>query len=140
MTLLATSLVSSNMEKPLSFFSKNITGPNNDINEEDIIIKENEVILKIKDASISRYSPTGSMLPVLNEKSNGIRIAVESENDINIGDIISYQTKEGLIVHRVVEIGNDGKWYCIAKGDNNSISDGKIRFNQIKYKTIGVLW
>jgi hypothetical protein len=46
-----------------------------------------------------------------------------------------------LIIHRVVEKGVDFDGiYFIAKGDNNVVSDGKIRFEDIKYKTIGVIW
>jgi len=139
--VLALSILSSQVEKPFRLFSENISKPGDDIKEEDIIITDDEIILKIKDCSISRYADTGSMLPVLDENSNGIRIPVYSEKDINLGDIVTFKTKEGLIVHRVIEIGEDSEgWYIMTKGDNNSISDGKIRFNQIKYKTIGVLW
>lgn len=85
--------------------------------------------------------PTGSMLPVLSETANGIRIVPEAAEDIQIGDIISYQTEQGLIVHRITARGFDNEgYYFIAKGDNNELSDGKIRFEDIKYVTIGVLY
>ncbi len=46
-----------------------------------------------------------------------------------------------LIIHRVVEIGEDEQGtYFITKGDNNFFSDGKVRFGQIKYVTIGVIY
>ena len=128
-------------EIPFSLFSKNITEPSNSISEEQIKVLGDKIIINIKDASLSRYAPTGSMLPVLNENSNGIRIKVESEDEISIGDIITFKAEEGLIVHRVIEIGEDSDgWFAITKGDNNNVTDGKIRFLQIKYKTIGVLW
>jgi len=133
--------LTSNIEKPFSFFSDNMTEPSDSVDENQIKIMKDRIILDIQNASLGRYAPSGSMLPILNEKSNGIRVPVYSEKDIKIGDIITFKTKEGLIIHRVIEIGKDDKgWYAITKRDNNPVSDGKIRFSQIKYKTIGVLW
>ena len=99
------------------------------------------IVINIDGASLSRYAPTGSMKPVLDEGSNGIRIKPASESDIHIGDIITFEQDNMLIVHRVVDIGSDNNGtYFITQGDNTNISDGKIRFNQIKYITIGVIW
>ena len=59
-----------------------------------------------------------------------------------IKDIISFRKDKLLIVHRVVEIGNDEQGvYFITKGDNNYIRDlYKIRFEDIKDVSIGVIW
>lgn len=115
--------------------------PSDFLKENQIEVYEDRVIINVKKASISRYAPTGSMIPLLNENSNGIRIKPESENDINKGDIITFEQNGDLIIHRVIDIGKDSEGvYFITKGDNNSISDGKIRFKDIKYKTIGILW
>jgi signal peptidase I len=119
--------------------------PSDFIKEEDIKIEDNKLIISLTGASISRYAPTGSMIPVLDEKSNGIRIVPDSEKDIDIGDIVTFNQKvdekEYLIVHRVIEKGEDEKGiYFITKGDNNSLNDGKIRFSDIKYVTIGILY
>jgi hypothetical protein len=58
-----------------------------------------------------------------------------------VGDIVSYRKGESLIVHRVIEKGVDEEGiYFVVKGDNNSISDGKIRFEEIEYITVGVIW
>jgi hypothetical protein len=41
----------------------------------------------------------------------------------------------------VTHIGYDEKgWYIITKGDNNNRDDGKIRWEQIKYKTIMIIY
>ena len=46
-----------------------------------------------------------------------------------------------LIVHRVIDIGTDSEGtYFITKGDNNNIVDGKVRFEDIEFITIGVIW
>tara|TARA_Y100000310_G_scaffold270603_1_gene284570 strand:+ start:7323 stop:7820 length:498 start_codon:yes stop_codon:yes gene_type:complete len=115
--------------------------PSDFIKEKDIQIHDNEIIINVKDASLSRYASTGSMIPVLDEGSNGIRVVPSSENEVNEGDIITFKQDNLLIVHRVVEKGEDSNGtYFITKGDNNSLSDEKIRFKDIKYITIGVLY
>lgn len=115
--------------------------PQDRITEDMIEIYSDKIIIKVQDASISEYADTNSMLPIIDKGANGIRIQPKSENDIKVGDIISFESEYGLIVHRVVEISEDdeGK-YFITKGDNNAFSDGKVRFEQIKYVTVGVLY
>lgn len=111
------------------------------VSENDILVYDNYIILKISGATISSYAPTGSMSPLLNSKANGIRIIPENPELINLGTIVSFEQDDKLIVHRVVEKGEDDEGtYYIVKGDNNSTTDGKIRFEDIKYVTIGVLW
>ena len=93
---------------------------------------------------MSSYAPTGSMLPIINHTANGIEIPVTSVDQIHVGDIIAFQLEKNsneLIVHRVIEIGYDNEgWYCITKGDNNAVDDGKIREWQIKFKTIAIIY
>lgn len=115
--------------------------PSDIVDSKDIILFEDMVVLRISNASLSSYAPTGSMKPLLDKGANGIRIVPNSPSQIEVGDIISFEKDGILIVHRVVEKGNDEEGiYFITKGDNNSYSDGKVRFNQIKYLTIGVIW
>lgn len=134
------------LEVPFSFNNFSFTSNQNQtpfdfVDESQIKIYEDKIIINIENASLSRYAPTGSMIPLLDENSNGIRIIPKSEADIHLGDIITFEQDKMLIVHRVIEIGTDNNGtYFITKGDNNPISDGKIRFNQIKYITIGVIW
>ena len=115
--------------------------PSDSINENQIEIYNDKIILNIGGASLSEYAPTGSMKPVFDQGANGIRIKVTSEDEIQVGDIISFRENGQLIVHRVVEKDTDTLGtYFITKGDNNSVSDGKIRIQDIEYKTIGVIW
>lgn len=133
-------------EIPLSFngslFSfHNNSAPFDFVGENQIKVFEDKIVIDIEGASISRYAPTGSMLPVLDEGSNGIRIVPKSEADIHIGDIITFRQDNILIIHRVINIGEDNNGtYFITKGDNSPINDGKIRFSDIEYITIGVIW
>ena len=115
--------------------------PSNWISEEDIILLKDKIIININNAELSYYSPTGSMRPTLDEGANGIRITPTNSDDINIGDIISFNRDGILIVHRVIGKGYDENGlYFITKGDNNNFSDGKVRFSDIKYITIGILY
>lgn len=115
--------------------------PQDFIKENQVQIYDDKVVINIKGASMSKYAATGSMKPTFDENANGIRIVPKSEDEINIGDIITYQSKDSLIVHRVIEKGTDREGtYFIPKGDNNSISDGKVRFKDIKYVTIAIIW
>jgi hypothetical protein len=44
-------------------------------------------------------------------------------------------------VHRVIDKGIDEKGvYFVTKGDNNSVVDGKVRFKDIEYVTIAIIW
>jgi len=129
---------------------KSITGlssadsnaPGDWINTKQIRITENSVIIMVKNASISKYADTGSMKPTLDSDSNGIRVVPSSPEQIKVGDIVTFSLNGENIVHRVIEKGEDdlGYWF-LTKGDNNPSSDGmKIRFEDVRYVTIGVLW
>ncbi|MBT4165672.1 hypothetical protein HOE04_01390 [archaeon] len=133
------------LENPFSSsgFLKNDSNeaPFDFVKEEQIRVYDDKVVIELNDASISRYAPTGSMRPVLDKDANGIRIEPDSEEDVHIGDIITFRKGAKLIIHRVIEKGvdNDGI-YFITKGDNSLVSDGKIRFDDIKYITVGIIW
>lgn len=115
--------------------------PSDSIEDSRIMVFDDRVVIYIDDASLSHYAPTGSMEPVLDENSNGIRVRVNSVDEIEVGDIISFKKDRISIVHRVVDKGVDGKGvYFVTKGDNNEFSDGKIRFEDVEYKTVGVIW
>lgn len=133
------------MENPfssnLTLFSNGSKTPSDFVKENQIEILNDRVIIHVTGASIGRYAASGSMIPTLDDKSNGIRIVPESEDEINVGDIITFNDNGSLIVHRVIEKGTDEYGiYFITKGDNNPVSDGKVRFYNIKYKTIGMIW
>jgi len=141
---LATFLYYSNfsIEKPFSFFvSDSVNAPSNHLNENQIKIEDNRIIIDIENASLSRYAATGSMKPVLDENSNGIRIVPESAEEIKVGDIVTFSKNNMLVVHRVIEKGEDEQGiYFITKGDSSPVNDGKVYFSEIRYVTIGVLY
>lgn len=130
------------IEKPLGigFYENSLSAPSDHITHEAIFVNKNEIIIKIPNASISKYAATGSMKPVFDENANGIRIVPEKPSQIKVGDIITYGDEN--IVHRIIEIAEDENGtYYLTQGDNNQVSDGvKIRFSDIKYITVGVLY
>ena len=135
----------SSFEVPLGtgfdVFSEEVSAPSDYVLEENIVVLQDEIILKIKGASLSSYAETGSMVPVLDKGANGIRVVPESEDDVQVGDIVSFRMGGVLVVHRVVAKGedDDGFWFDV-KGDANLVGDGRIRFKDIEYKTIGVIY
>ncbi len=104
------------------------------IKESQIKVLPDKVVINIKNAKWASFADTNSMDPVFDNGHYGIQITPESPDDIQIGDIISYTSEYGSIIHRVIEIGHDEKgWFAIVKGDNNDIPDPwKVRFEQVK--------
>ena len=132
-----------------SFGDSSVTGfsvygensPSNYVGEEDIIVFDDYVVLRVANATISDYEDTGSMGSLFDFGANGIRVVPSCEEDVHVGDIVSFRQNGILIVHRVVEKGIDERGvYFVTKGDANEFGDGKIRFEDIEYKTIGVIW
>ena len=126
----------------LSLFSEyDKSAPHDIVKDDEIEVLSDRIIIHINNPSLSRYAATGSMVPVFDNGANGIRIKPNSVNDIEVGDIVSFRKENILIVHRVIEKGEDEKGdYFITKGDNTNITDGKIRFGDIEYITVGVIW
>lgn len=57
--------------------------------------------------------------------------------EIKLDDIIAYQVEKRIIIHRVVEIGQDnGEYYFITKGDNNADKDDPVEEYQLVGKVI----
>jgi len=123
---------------------KDKASPYDRINQEQILVYNDEVVIKIQNPEWSIFTNTKSMDPVIDSTSNAIEIIPKNENDIHVGDIVAYESKykEGIITHRVVEIGYDALgWYARLKGDNNDYIDpGKVRFNQIKRIIVAIIY
>ena len=114
------------------------------IKEDKIKILSDRIIIFIDKPQLAYFAPTGSMKPVLNEKSNAIEVVPKSEQDLHVGDIASYKSRESddIIIHRIIKISYDSKgWYCIFKGDNNDKPDNeRVRFSQIQRVVVGILY
>lgn len=118
--------------------------PGNWIQENQILIYPDRIVILLPNATMSRYASTKSMDPIFDDTANGIEIRPESEYQIHVGDIIAYRpnmNSNEMIVHRVIKTGSDEQgWYCITKGDNSVQNDGKVRFEQIVYVTVIIIY
>jgi len=134
---------SSNIEVPFAtgLVSFDASSPSNWVIDDDIIVFDDYIVLRIANATLSNYADSGSMKPILDGGANGIRIVPVNADEIGVGDIVSFRFGGGLIVHRVVEKGIDSEGvYFITQGDNNVFADDKIRFEDIEYVTVGIIY
>jgi len=93
---------------------------------------------------------TNSMDGAFDIGNNNILIAGADEWEhfklfdfLKVGDIAVYEVEAGRpVIHRIIEIGQDaGGAYYRFKGDNNTTSDAaRVRGNQIKWLSIGVVY
>ncbi len=118
--------------------------PYDRVKESQIHVYDNRVVIDQSNVQWTSYADTHSMEPVLKAGANGLELIPKSEDDIHVGDIVAYEANwtDGLVVHRVIESSKDelGRYY-ILKGDNNNVTDpGKIRFSEIRYVLIGVIY
>ena len=90
---------------------------------------------------MARTKLTGSMFPNIHGDLV-LEVAVPLIEDLNVGMMIVFerQSDSKRILHRIVEIGNDGEWYAITKGDNTTYSDGKVRYEKILARVVWVLY
>jgi len=131
--------ISIHQEKPY-LGDEEIISPYNRVKENDLQLFPEKLIINFPGLSLASYTNTNSMDPLLDEGATGIEITPKTEEDIHIGDVVAYQSGNDLIPHRVVQTGEDGQGvYYIVKGDNSENLE-KIRFGQIKYVLIGVLY
>lgn len=131
-----------NLEKPEGGIAK--PSPFDRVSESQIYVYKDRVIINQPDVQWASYADTHSMEPVLKAGANGLELIPKSEEDLHLGDIVAYKAvwSDGLVVHRIVGSGKDNTGvYYILRGDNNSSPDpGKVRFEQIKYVLIGVIY
>jgi signal peptidase I len=130
--------------KILSTESEERISPYDWIGEENIKVESSKVCFNVPNAQWSRFTDSNSMDPVIDDGANAIQIVPKDVTEIHIGDIVSYESEyaEGIIIHRVFEIGYDEKgWYALVKGDNNTrIDPGKIRFSQIRRVVVAIIY
>jgi signal peptidase I len=133
--------LSSNLEIPYTLSSSNLMSPSDTIKEHQIKVYNDKVVIDIE-AEWAKIANTKSMDPILDQGTFVLQIIPQNENEINIGDIITYVLDDMRIIHRVIGINFDeeGK-YFILKGDNNKEPDPvKVRFNMIDRKLVGILY
>jgi len=131
------------MPQSYSIEEKNTSSPSDWIKENQIQVQKDKVIINIENAKWAKFTDTDSMLPFLDENSNAIEVIPRNENDIKIGDIVSYRAfTNDIVIHRVIEKGTDEQGvYFILKGDNNPYPDPeKVRFSQVQRVLVAVIY
>lgn len=117
--------------------------PQDWIKEANIEMRPDGVMIHFNNPQWAILADTNSMDPVFDAGSHLIQTLVTSQDQVKVGDILSYQSPLGFsIVHRVIEIGNDEEgWYAIVKGDNNPSPDPwKVRFDMVRRITVAVIY
>lgn len=71
---------------------------------------------------------SGSMEPALSVND---LVVVKKSESYNVGDIVVYQDKKSLIIHRIIETDENT---IITKGDANNVPDGKSDISAVKGK------
>ncbi|MDP3733709.1 MAG: hypothetical protein Q8R37_00625 [Nanoarchaeota archaeon] len=127
---------------PNIFAAPEQLSPSDWIKEEQIKVYDSRVILDIENANWSQFTNTNSMDPFLDEDANAIEIVPKDPLDIHVGDIISYHTVFGVLIHRVIETGEDDQGiYYLVQGDNNSFRDPfKIRFEDVEGVLVAIIY
>lgn len=116
--------------------------PGDYIKEWEIHVYPNKVVIDVDQPILAAFADTNSMDPVFDAQHNAIEIVPQRTSDVQVGDIVSYRTEYGSIIHRVKEVGQDEDgWYAIFQGDNNPVPDpGRIRFDQIQRKVVAFVY
>lgn len=111
------------------------------IPQESVTLNDGQAIITIKDARLAVFANTLSMIPILNHNTKALEITPKEDN-LHVGDIISFNDNEDIVIHRIIDIGSDEQGtYYITKGDNNNIVDqNKVRFIDIKGKVVMLIY
>lgn len=114
--------------------------PSEYISSEDIHLYSDRLVIE-KDGLV--YAPvedTKSMEPLLSSNSHVIETEADFM-DLLVGDIISFSKNGQVIVHSIVELGQDSSgWYALTKGYNNDfVDDWKVRSSELQGKVVGIL-
>ena len=69
---------------------------------------------------------SGSMEPTLSVND---LVFVRAQENYQIGDVVVYQAGNSLVIHRIIEVRDDG---LVTKGDANNTDDGVISSEAVK--------
>ena len=122
---------------------QDVPDPKDRIKETQIKVTKDKIEINQSGVIWSRIANTESMNPVIDQGHHALFVK-PVKGDLQVGDIISFireKDNKTNVMHRIIEIGNDEQgWYVITKGDNCFLSDGKVRFKNIKKVLIGIIY
>ncbi len=116
--------------------------PANRITTDAIKVTDHQVILNLQDVRWAEFTNTDSMDPLFDQSNHALEMIPLFPSEIQEGDIISYITENGIIIHRVIKIGIDSEgWFAVTKGDNILFKDKeKVRFSQVVGVVVAILY
>ena len=131
-----------NARYAFSIDSAAVDSPSDHITAEELTVFSDKAVIEKQGLKWARILDTHSMEPVLNANSISLEVLPGTSSEINAGDIISFEEKGRIIIHRVISVGSDDNgWFAVTKGDNNKEADaGKVRFSDVKGVVVGVLY
>ena len=80
---------------------------------------------------------TGSMKPFLGRGHQIVKTTCFNNEDISVGDIITFNRNEIAILHQVIEVHSDG---VTTKGFANSIDDGLVFWSDITGIVVAIIY
>ena len=133
---------SDNTRYPFSDNDASSDSPGDRISAENLHVFSDRAIIDQEDLIWAKIANTHSMEPVLNAGSISLELPPVVPTEIKVGDIISFDTEERIVIHRVILMGEDPDgWFAVTKGDNNNKPDPhKVRFDDIRGIVVGILY
>ena len=120
--------------------------PNDWVRCDQIAYDEQTRTLKVgglePEVQVFGIADTGSMDGLMAYGHNVILTSNFDRNKLAAGDIVAYQVYANLVLHRIVEIGEDsqGRWYH-TRGDNCIDNDPyRLRNDNIKWLCLGLIY
>ncbi len=119
-----------------------VDSPAEHISVEDLKVYNDKAVIDKENLIWARVEDTHSMEPVLNKNSISLELSPKMSSEIDAGDIISFNQKGKVIIHRVISVSEDKSgWFAETKGDNNKVKDPwKVRFNDVEGVVVGILY
>ena len=140
--ILFVSVAAYTLDRTNPFHLEDHPSPSDWIQENQIKVDKDKVVLNIPNTIWAKFTNTNSMDPFIDENSHALEILPEIPEQINEGDIISYKSSYGIVIHRVIEKNIDeGGIYYITKGDNSPFRDTmNVRFRDVRGVVVAVLY
>ncbi|MFT4312585.1 MAG: signal peptidase I [Candidatus Woesearchaeota archaeon] len=121
----------------------NQPSPQNHIAQNQISVYNDRFIIETSDEIFwTKITDTKSMDPTFDSTAHVVLKKVSNPAQVQVGDIITFTTPKGLIIHRIIAIGYDQDgWFATTQGDNLAHPDPyPVRSDQITGVVIAILY
>lgn len=89
------------------------------------------------DYRIVEVLPTGSMRPVLDERTIVLAEPAAQVKTWHPGDIAVHRGANNLIIHSIIAVHTDSLYF---KGENNESADGWVRKEDVLYRAVALFY